>query len=140
MTLIDTAEFRTRFDISPDVTDARLTPHIGSASRRLRRWVSDAVYDQAVLDVDTDVKNDLQNAEAYLAFHFALLGLHFNLSSKGVLVEAQAGEGTERRRYLLPDQIAALSTQMLEIAREIAEPWTNLDQVPESSWLPERDC
>lgn len=135
--LIDADEFRERFDIDPDMADKRVTPHIGAASRRLKKWVGTDAYADALLEtpVDADRKEDLQSAEAHLAYHFALLGLHVNVSSKGVLIEAQAGEGSDRRRYLLPEQIESISTQFLERAREIAEPYILLDAVPSSSWL-----
>lgn len=136
-TLIDAEEFRERFDIDPDLADERITPHVGSASRRLKKWVGADAYADALIEepINADRAEDLKNAEAHLAFHFALLGLHVNVSSKGVLIEAQAGEGSERRRYLLPEQIEAISTQFLERAREIVEPYMLLDAVPPSSWL-----
>lgn len=134
--LIDATEFRSRFDISSDILDARITPHIGAASRRLRRWVGDAVYAQAVAGVDADTKADLQQAEAYLAYHFALAGMHFNMTTKGVTATAMAAEGKEIRRYISPAEVAELSAQMLELAREIVEPYTVIDSVPDSSWLP----
>lgn len=134
-TLIDATEFRARFDISPDITDQRITPHIGAASRRLRRWVGDTAYLQAVGGVDADAKADLQQAEAYLAYHYALAGMHFNLTTKGVVATSMSGEGKEMRKYLLPAEVAQLSAQMLELAREITEPYSILDGTPDTSWL-----
>lgn len=134
-TLIDATEFRSRFDISTEITDQRITPHIGAASRRLRRWVGEAAYLQAVAGVDADAKADLQQAEAYLAYHYALAGMHFNMTTKGVTATAMAAEGKEVRRYLSPAEVAQLSAQMLELAREITEPYSILDGTPDTSWL-----
>lgn len=136
-TLIDADEFRERFDIDPDMADKRITPHVGSASRRLKKWVGAEAYADALLETpaDADRAEDLRSAEAHLAFHFALLGLHVSLTAKGVLIEAQSAEGGERRRYLLPDQVDAISMQFLERAREIAEPYILLDPLPSSSWI-----
>lgn len=135
-TLISTDEFRERFDIDSEIKDTRLEPHIGSASRRLRKWVSDATYDAAVSaadpgqDLDTDTVNDLKNAEAHLAMHYALLGLNSPLSGKGVLATATATEGREVRRYLNPGETRDLAGQFLDLAREIAEPYCTSDGTP----------
>lgn len=139
-TLITAAEFRTRFDISPDITDARIVPHVGSASRRLRKWVGDTAYATALAGVNADLKSDLQNAESYLAYHYALHGLHFNLSSKGVVGTSQTEQGHEMRKYPGPAEIAQLSTQMLELAREIVEPYMVLDPIPDASWMTGGEC
>ncbi|MGE0367217.1 MAG: hypothetical protein AB7Q00_15935 [Phycisphaerales bacterium] len=135
-TLLSVIDFRERFDIDPEILDARITPHIGSASRRLRKWVGEEAYADALLTATTDKdrKEDLQNAEAHLAFHFAIFGLNSPLSTKGVVATSMAGEGKEMRKYLLPDESARLSNMYLELAREIAEPYMIIDSVPESSW------
>ena len=140
-TLIDADDVKARFDIDPDITQARLDPHIGSASRRLRQWVGDTAYTDALLETpaDADRKTDLQNAEAHLAFHYAVYGLNYPFSTKGIVATAMSAEGKEMRKYLTPAETQTVASQMLEVAREIAEPYTTLDSVPSSSWLPE-DC
>ncbi|CAN5335403.1 hypothetical protein BH10ACI2_BH10ACI2_21070 [soil metagenome] len=128
-TLINADEFRERFDIDVEIRDTRIEPHIGSASRRLRGWVGDAVYAAAVAlaisgqDDDTDTVNDLKSAEAHLTFHFAIAGFNSPMSSKGVVATAMASEGREVRRYLTPTETAELASQYLELAREIAKPY-----------------
>jgi len=129
MALISAEELRERFDIDSNIEDPRLKPHIGSASRRLRKWVGATNYaaavDEAKIDAESDdeMLNELRNAEANLAFHFAIYGLNAPLSGKGVLATATSTEGKEVRRYLSPDETAKLSGQFLELAREIAEPY-----------------
>lgn len=134
--LISASDFRERFDIDPDIRDSRIVPHIGSASRRLRKWVGETAYSDALLATATDAdrKADLQNAEANLTFHFAIFGFNSPLSSKGVVATATASEGREVRRYLTPDETARLSQLYFELAREIADQYTVLDGVPGSSW------
>jgi hypothetical protein len=138
-TLISADDVRARFDIDPDILDARLDSHIGSASRRLRRWVGDSAYADALegTPTDADRKVDLQNAEAHLAFHYAVYGLNYVLSSKGIVATAMSAEGKEMRKYLTPAETQAVANQMLEVAREIAEPYSIIDAVPGSSWLAE---
>ena len=135
-TLISVSDFRDRFDIDLEIRDSRITPHIGSASRRLRKWVGETAYADAAQTnpSNADRKADLQNAEAHLTFHFAILGLNSPLSTKGVVATSMASEGKEMRKYLLPDESAGLSNMYLELAREIAEPYTIIDSTPDSSW------
>lgn len=138
-TLISAIEFRERFDISTEILDSRITPHIGSASRRLRKWVGETVYQQAIEiagneEGDLDLVDDLKNAEAHLAFHFAIFGFNSPLTTKGVVATSMSGEGKELRKYLLPDESARLSNMYLELAREIAEPYLISDGTPESSY------
>ncbi len=130
MALITADEFRERFDIDSVILDARLEPHIGSASRRLRKWVGDTIYDAAAAlvatpDEDDDDGNarlaDLQSAEAHLAYHFAIFGMNFAVSSKGSVATATSDEGREMRKYLAPKEVSELSTYFLELAREIAD-------------------
>lgn len=133
-TLLSVPDFRERFDIDDDIVDGRLEPAIRSAAKRLRTWVTDAVYDAAVEDAEendpADITVDLQNAEAHLAFHFAIVGLNSPLAAKGVVKQARSeeGGGHEIRMYLAPDETAQLSTQLLELAREIVEPWISQAQ------------
>ncbi len=122
--LIDVNDFRDRFDISSDIKDPRIQAHIGAASRRLQKWVGATNY------ADANAAEDLKNAEAHLAYHFAIFGLNAPLTTKGVVATAMAAEGKEVRRYLSPDETAKLSAQMLEVAREIAGPYLS-DNVQE---------
>ncbi len=123
-TLISADEFRDRFEIDSDIASNRIAPHIGSASRRLQKWVGATNYAAAVAGTaDPAMISDFANAEAHLAFHFAILGLNSPLSTKGVVATARTGEGREMRTYLAPDDTAKLALNFLELAREIAEPY-----------------
>ena len=126
--ITDANEFRELFDIDTDIDDKRIELHIGSASRRLRKWVGDANYDAALAVPAGEVSanalvQDLRNAEAHLAFHFAIWGFNAPLSSKGVVGTNMASEGKEVRKYLSPDETAKLAGHFLELAREMAEPY-----------------
>lgn len=126
-TLLSAAEFKERFDISDDIETKRITPHIGSASRRLRKWVGAATYEKALNPADNDgsdadLVTDLKNAEAHLTYHFAIFGFNYPLSSKGIVATTQSGEGRDMRKYLNPSETREVSRQMLELALEIAEP------------------
>lgn len=126
--LIDVDDFRGRFDIDDGVGDPRLVPHISSASKRLRQWVGDTYYDAALALIESDdddltLLEILQNAEAHLAFYYALLGMNYPLSAKGIVGTAMSDEGKEMRKYLSPDQTAAVAQQFLDHAELIARPY-----------------
>lgn len=128
--LITADDFFERFDIDDTIDQKRITPHIGSASRRLRKWVGETNY----ASVDADVNSDLKNAEAHLTYHFAIFGMNSPLSRKGVLITAMSTEAKEVRRYLSPEETERLSTMFLELAREIAEPYLAGDGTPAGSF------
>ena len=121
-TLVTVDEMRERFDIDSEIDDKRLTPHVGSASRRLRKWVGETVYADALLasPTDADRKEDLTNAEAHLAMHYALVGLNSALSGKGVVATSMSAEGREMRKYYTPKETGELAQMYLETANEIA--------------------
>ncbi|MBK8810708.1 MAG: hypothetical protein IPN69_08245 [Acidobacteria bacterium] len=132
MALITPKEFCERFDIATDIEPNRIAPAIGSASRRLRKWVGDTNYANGGLEAAEyeDLQADLKNAEAHLAYHYAMIGLNYPMGSKGILATAASGEGGELRKYLTPDQVAQVQIQFLEAAREIAEPYMDADGSP----------
>lgn len=126
--LIDADDFKQRFDIDDGIDDGRLTPHIVSASRRLRQWVGDTNYDAALAEIATPGSNGtlleiLQNAEAHLTFHYSLLTMNYPMAAKGIVGTAMSDEGKEMRKYLSPDQTATVAQQFLELAETIAGPY-----------------
>jgi len=129
--LITVADLREQFDISPQVTDGRLTRMLVAAKRRLRGWVGEAAYADALAAApdDTERQESLELAEAHLAMHFAIVGLNSPLRREGIVAEEKVEGGTVLR-YLNPDQTAALARQYLEIAEEIARPYLVDDGTP----------
>jgi hypothetical protein len=125
--LISADDLRDRFDISPDIKDPRLTPAIGSASRRLRKWVGEMNYALASAGTDPDMLSDLQNAEAHLAYSLAIYGLNSPMTKKGVVTTSQSDQGKEMRKYLSPKETAELATYFLNVAQEIAAPYITDD-------------
>lgn len=131
-TLVTAADVQTRFDISPDISGARIEPHVGSASRRLRRWVGEAAYSAAIAGTNAEMAEDLKNAEAHLAFHFLVYGVNSPMTTKGIVSTAMSPEGKEIRKYLSPDETQKVARHMLELAREIAEPYLLHDGTPDA--------
>jgi hypothetical protein len=128
--LITADDFYERFDIDQTIDEKRIAPHIGAASRRLRKWVGDVIY----ASIDAVTIEDLKNAEAHLTYHFAIFGMNSPLSAKGVLTTAMSGESREVRSYLKPDETAKLAQYFLDLAREIAEPYLSSYGTPGDSF------
>ena len=140
MALIDVNGLRDRFDIddAESYPDERIELHIFSAARRLRGWVGDATYAQAGLDAededyDAELAAILKNAEAHLTMHYAIVGFQYPLHANGILSTSMADEGREIRKYLSPDQTAAVARQFLEAAESMASPYmtSSTDPMPE---------
>lgn len=137
--LLSVTELRQRFDIDTDVEPDRLEPHIQAAERRLRKWVGDTQFEAAVALTGNETDDhalvtDLKNAQAHLAFHFMIYGLNYPFTSKGIVATVMSGEGKEMRKFLTPAETQAVAVQMLELAREIAEPYMLLDGTPTGSF------
>lgn len=136
-TLINATKLRDYFALSSDIKDPRLTPHIGTASRRLKRWVGDVAYADAAAEVpqDADRAEDLKNAEAALTMHFALWGLNTNLTVNGVLKtrkEVGSQNANIQTTYLSPAEVRQLAQGYLDQAEEIARPYALADGTPEA--------
>lgn len=133
--LITVAELRERFEMGVDIVDGRLTPHLASAGRRMRQWVGDVAYDDALktnapAPDDPTRKETLQNAEAHLAMAFALVGLNTALRTKGMIKGERSGEGDVITSYFSPDEVARYQQVYLDTAETIAWPYIQNSGVP----------
>jgi hypothetical protein len=127
------------FVIQGDVDDKQLTRSIISASKRLKSWIGAEVYAEvAAFNLEAEGADEtdeyerkmiLQNAEGHLAMHYASLGLNTNLGNEGMVKREQA-EGDTVNEYFTPSEVANFSSQYLELAREIAEPYLISDGTP----------
>ncbi len=128
--LIDIDLLREMFSISSDIVDGQLGGPLGAASRRLRGWVGNGVYEDAaaLTPLDADRTAELKLAEANLAMHFALLGLNTQLRPSGV-VKTERVEGDTVINYLTPAEIKQLADQYLNQAEEIVRPYAIDDSI-----------
>ncbi|MBD0370324.1 MAG: hypothetical protein ICV60_05775 [Pyrinomonadaceae bacterium] len=135
-TLIDAAKLKEYFDINKDIADGRLTPHIGAASRRLKQWVGNDAYTDALAEESQDAlrKSDLENAEAALAMHFAIPGLNSKVTPTGIVKSSRNDQGKTIITYLSPKEITELAGIYLEQAAEIARPYMLSDGTPEAEF------
>lgn len=136
-TLITVENFRECFAISEDIAPGRITPHIGSASRRLKKWVGEEAYSDALSETPQDAlrQADLKSAEAALAMHFAVAGLNTNITTRGVVKTAREGGtmgGNTVFSYLTPNEVRQLGDVYLDQAEEIARPYALADGTPDA--------
>jgi hypothetical protein len=138
-TLITANDLRARFDISKDIVDSRLTPCIGAASRRLKGWVGAAVYADALSNAPQDAlrQADLQDAEAALTMHFAILRIHSKLTVNGIVTTTKEG-GTVGApvilSYIRPKEVEQMVQMYLDQAEEIARPYLAVSTTPDAEF------
>jgi hypothetical protein len=132
MPLLSIPELRLKFPfvIHTDIEDEQLEMSLDSASIRLEKWVTSAVYADATLPetgsapLTTDARRRrvLRNAEGHLAMHFAILGLNTNLRHFGLVANEEV-EGNTVNTYFQPEKIEKFKQQYLDMARSIARPY-----------------
>lgn len=122
--LITVADLRNIFAINSHIGDDRFTRALVAAGRRMRSWVGDEVYEDALSDAPADETRQqaLAYAEAHLVMHFAVLGINTSLRETGV-VKTEKVEGDVVLQYHSPAEITALQAQYLAMAEQIAAPY-----------------
>jgi len=107
-------------NLDPDVPDETLTPHLNAAKRELISWVGSAKYAEAEAAQDTDqIKIDLIEAEAYLAYYYAVDFIGLKHTPQGFTTQGQFGEG--QFNYLGPGSIKQLKEFAWNRAKKAAE-------------------
>jgi len=119
--LIDVDYVRELFAVEPHIADVRFAKALAAAGRRLRAWVGDEVYEDALAPVPTDAtrKETLQFAEAHLVMHYAVLGINTALREAGI-VRSEKVEGNAVLTYHSPKEVAELQALYLNQAEQIA--------------------
>lgn len=144
-TLITSQELKSlRYGISKDFDPLRLDPYVIAASERLRAWVGEDVYDDALDQADISALTSAQQkrilarreilkaAEGDLAMSYLTLNLNTFVSPDGQLAEAQA-EGQTVQRFFNPDQVAKTAKAWLDQAYLLATPYLLSGDVPASA-------
>jgi len=131
--LITVGELRELFDIATSIKDSRFTRALVAAGRRMRQWVGDDVYADALSDnpADETRQEALAFAEAHLVMHYAVLGINTALRAKGI-VRTEKVEGDTVLQYHSPKEVADLQALYLSEAEQIAAPYLLSDGTIES--------
>ena len=94
-------------NLDPDLADDMLTPHLNAARRELKGWVGSVKYAEAEAAQDTDqIKIDLIEAEAYLAYYYAIDFIGLKHTPQGFTTQGQFGDG--QFNYLGPKSLKEL--------------------------------
>jgi len=137
--LITAAEIRNDhasalYGVSKEIKLTRITPYVIAASVRLRSWVGDAAYDDA-LDVPsiaalpvaeqrqiTQRRAILKAAEGDLTMSYLVANLNSAIRPQGLLAETKV-EGQTTERYFTPEQTQARAREFFEQAVILVEPY-----------------
>lgn len=132
-TLIDADDLRGMFAIKSDIEDPQLERAIVAGSRRLRSWVGDDAYDDALSETPTNElrRDELEYAEGHLAMYFAILGLNTPIRQEGI-VRTEKVEGDAVVTYLSPDETTKVRQAYLEQAETLAREYLLSDGTPSS--------
>lgn len=127
--LITVDELREQFAIDNEILDTRFTRALAAAGRQMRAWVGDAAYDDALLDAPADEtrKEDLELAEAHLAYGLSVLGINTALRPGGI-VKTERVEGNVTVNYHSPAEIEKLQQLFLQMAQDIARPYMLVEE------------
>ena len=120
MSLIILQNLRDWFAVPSEVKDARLELCIGAASRTLRSWVTDAVY-QATGDDDQTA--DLQTAEANLAMYHLLLNTGVRIRQTGIVkkeLDKSSASDSVTNEYLSSEELQTLRQEYFAAAENAA--------------------
>ena len=132
-----------RYPISKDVIDTRITPYIEQASERLREWVGDAAYDDAVTTPAPDIsglpaaeqrfiirrRKVLATVEGDLTMSYLIVNLNTVVTPQGVVTEARE-EGQTVVRYLSPSQVREQAAVWFDQAQMMAARYLANGDVP----------
>jgi hypothetical protein len=109
----------------PDSTvlpDAKLTPHLVSASIELSRLITSTVYTATIALAGTaQQKIDLKKAEALLALSYAIIPLNIETSGTGIV--RSKGFDASRSELLSQSEAQALAEEFRERAMKLVSPY-----------------
>lgn len=122
--LLTVQEFREMFgEIDTPSAEAQIKRPLGVAARRIRSWVGETIFNQAVAATDDDeLKMDLQAATGYLAMHFLIANFNTVVRAGGIVLSEKA-EGNTVLSYLSPGQTAARAQEFFDLADEMCRPY-----------------
>lgn len=131
MPLVSEDELRAAFAIDSEVDDDRLTMALAPANSRIKVWVGDEAYNDAIAETPDDALRALvlKSAAAHLAMGYVILGLNTPIRPTGI-ISSESVEGNKTVSYLRPGEVTALQQQYLDKAEEIARPYLLSDGTP----------
>lgn len=132
--VIDENYLRSVFKIHKDVGDARLTPYIALAARRLKAWIGESNYNAQ----DEDLQTILKLAEGNLAMAFLIRNLNTAIRPNGLVLTEQT-EGNVTLTYLNPAQTTQTEQAYFEQAESIVRDLMQTSDLPSAPGFIEAD-
>ena len=129
--LNDVDSLRAAFAIDGEVDDERLAIALAPAESRIKLWVGDEAYNDAIASSPSDALRSsvLKSAAAHLAMGYLILGLNTPIRPTGI-ISSEAVEGNKTISYLRPNEVTTLQQMYLDKAEEIARPYLLVDGTP----------
>ena len=104
------------------LADAKLEPHLVSASIELSRLLTSTVYTATIaLGATVQQKIDLKKAEAMLALSYAIIPLNVETSGSGIV--RSKGFDSSRSELLSQSEAQALAEEFRERAMKLTAPY-----------------
>lgn len=129
------------YAVSKEIKLTRIDLYLNSASLRIRRWVGDELYDDALEETDVSTlttaeqriilqrRKLLKAAEGDLTMSYLIVNLVTAVRPQGLLLESRA-EGQTIERYLTPDQSRARAKEFFDQACQFVQPYLTGGNVP----------
>ena len=118
--LTSVAEIRSEGNLSADISDDQIEPHLKKASAELRRML-DNLYPIIAREINTQRRRDCSLAEANLALSYAIVPLNIESSGSGIMQSKGFGE---TKNELIDYQTAeSLSDYFRSVAMRFLSPY-----------------
>lgn len=150
-TLILVEEFRNDaadavYGVSKEIKPTRIEGYLHAASLRLRGWVGDEVYDDALDAPDitalstaeqrriTQRRRLLKAAEGDLTMSYVIVNLASAVRPQGLVMETKA-EGQTVERFMTPEQTRARAKEFFDQACQLVQPYLLTGNVPAADFI-----
>lgn len=133
------------YAVSKEVKFSRIDLYLNSASLRLREWVGDEVYDDALARPELSAlpqaeqrrirqrRKLLKAAEGDLTMSYLIVNLNTVAAPKGLLLETKA-EGQTVERYMTPQQTRERAREFFDQACQLVQPYLRGGSAPQSDF------
>lgn len=135
MAWLDETQIRNKFNLHTGHS-SQIQSAIESAGRKMRRWISEAHYAEAIGEEPADADELLRyqtilDAHAFLTMYYLAVSVGSKLAPDGFIKQAQSPSGTglqsATNQYLTPAELAAKKQEYYDMAWDIVEPYADVE-------------
>lgn len=134
------------YGLSKEIKLTRIDGYLNAASLRLRDWIGDTYYDDALDTPDITAlsaaeqrkiqqrRSLLKATEGDLTMSYLIVNLASAVAPKGLLLETKA-EGQTVERYMTPEQTRVRAKEFFDQACQLVQPFLVNGNVPEADFI-----